>query len=354
MLTATFSLQDARYATSVKVNRLFDQVLERLRQTPGIQTASAGIHLPYERWMNIPAPVSQPDPRNPGMTNLNYVAPGYFEALGIPVLRGRVFTSADTGSAQLVAVANRAFVDRYLDGREPIGESLPRLHATLVGVVGNLQQRPGFDPFESIQQAPALYIPAAQTPDAVLQSFHTWFSPKWIVRSSLPAPQVRRAVQDAVQSVDPLLPLAEFRSISDLKSDAVGFQRFLAVLVSAIGALGMVLAALGIYGLLANLVGERKREFGIRSGARLAGTGHVLRVAIAPAVRWAALGALTGGLLAAACQRLIVNLIADLKPTDPWTLGAVAGTLLIAAALAGLSPVLSLLRMNPADTLREE
>ena len=353
VLTATFSLQDARYTTSVKVNRLFDQVLERLRQTPGIQTASAGIHLPYERWMNIPSPVAQPDPRHPGMTNLNYVAPGYFEALGIPVLRGRVFTSADTGSAQLVAVANRAFVARYLGGREPIGEPLPRLHATLVGVVGNLQQRPGFDPFESIQQAPALYIPAAQTPDAALQSFHTWFSPKWIVRSSLPAAQVRRAVQDAVQSVDPLLPVAEFRSISDLQSDAVGFQRFLAVLVSAIGALGMVLAGLGIYGLLANLVGERKREFGIRL-ALGCGIGHVLQVAIAPAVRWAALGALTGGLLAAACQRLIVNLIADLKPTDPWTLAAVAGTLLIAAGLAGLSPVLSLLRMNPADTLREE
>jgi predicted permease len=353
VLTAAFSLQDARYATSARVNGLFDQVLGRLRETPGIQAASAAIHLPYERWMNIPAPVSQPDPRHPGMTNLNYVEPGYFEALGIAVLRGRVFSAADTISAQPVAIANRAFVDRYLAGREPIGAALPRLHATVVGVVGNLVERPGFDAFETIQQAPALYIPAAQTSDQALQSFHTWFSPKWIVRSSLPRAQVRRAVEDAVQSADPLLPLAEFRSISDLKSEAVSYQRFLAVLVSAVGGLGMALAALGMYGLLANLVGERKREFGIRL-ALGSGLGPVVRAAIAPAVRWATAGALTGCLLALACERLIVNLIADLKPSDPWTLGAVAASLIAAAALAGLSPVLSLIRMNPADTLREE
>ena len=292
--TAVFSLQDARYQTSADVSRLFEQVLAKLRRTPGIEAASAGIHLPYERWMNIPAPVPQPDPRRPGMSNLNYVAPGYFETLGIPLLRGRTFTSADTASAQPVAIANRAFVERYLTGREPVGASLPRLHAIVVGVVGNLQQRPGFNPFETIGQAPAIYIPAAQTSEQALQSFHTWFSPKWIVRSTLPAGEVRRALQEAVQSVDPLLPVAEFRSLSDLKSDAVSFQRFLAVLVSAIGVLAVVLAALGIYGLLANLVGERRREFGIRL-ALGCGIGHVLRVAVAPGVQWASLGVLAEG-----------------------------------------------------------
>ena len=355
ILTASFSLQDARYNTSAKTDRLFEQVLAKLGATPGIDAASAGAHLPYERWMNIGMPSPLPDARRGAMigVNLNYVSSGYFETLGIPVLRGRSFSSTDTMEAQHVAIVNQAFVKRYLPGLEPIGVVLPSLRCSIVGVVGNLEQRPGFDYLETIQQAPAVYIAAAQTPQQAFDTFHTWFSPKWIVRSSLPEAQLRRLIEEAVGSVDPLLPLAEFQTIYDLKWAAVSFQRFLAVLVSAMGALAMILAALGIYGLLANLAAVRRREFGIRLA--LGGSlGHVLREATTPVVRWAVAGALAGCGLAWACERLIVKVIWGIKPADPWTLAAVAVSLICAASLAGLPSVFRLMRLNPAEALREE
>lgn len=355
VLTASFSLQDARYNDPEKTNRLFEQVLTQLRATPGIDAASAGIHLPYERWMNVGIASPRPDARRGQVIGVtfNYVTPGYFETLGIPLLRGRSFSTADTMQAQHVAIVNQAFVKRYLPGLDPIGVVLPSLQAPIVGVAGNLELRPGFNYRETIEQAPAVYLAAAQTPQRIFDSFHTWFSPKWIVRSSLPEAQLRRIVEDAVSSVDPLLPLAEFQTIYDLQRAAVSLQRFLAVLVSALGALGMFLAALGIYGLLANLTSVRRREFGIRLA--LGGSlGHVLREATAPVLRWAAAGALAGGGLAWACQRLIVKVIWGIKPSDPWTIAAVAVSLIGAAALAGLPSVLRLVRLNPAQALREE
>ena len=285
--------------------------------------------------------------------NLNYVTSGYFETLGIPLLRGRSFSTADTMDAQHVAIVNQAFVSRYLPGLDPIGVALPSLHSSIAGVVGNLEQRPGFNYRETIQQAPAIYIAAAQTQQQAFDSFHTWFSPKWIVRSSLPESQLRRIIEQAVGGVDPLLPLAEFQTIDELKWAAVSFPRFLAVLVGAMGALALLLTGLGIYGLLANLAAVRRREFGIRLA--LGGSlGHVLREATTPVVGWAAAGALAGCGLAWACERLIVKVIWGIKPADPWTMAAVAASLICGAALAGLPSVLRLMRLNPAEALREE
>jgi ABC-type antimicrobial peptide transport system permease subunit len=182
---------------------------------------------------------------------------------------------------------------------------------------------------------------------------HTWFAPNWIVRGTLAGGELRGAIESATRSVDPLLPMASFRSVNDMKTDSLTFQRFLVVVVGAIAALAMLLSALGIYGLIANLVAERTRELGIRMalGSSVAeAIGTVLR----PGVIWVAAGAVVGGGAAVLLEKLLKSYLWGVKSSDPTTMVGVAVGLLVAAGLASLIPSLRITRLNPADTLRAE
>lgn len=352
VMIATFSLQDARYKTADKMNQLYDNAIARLHQTPGIEAAAVSLTLPYERALNTG--VRLPGSENFETTNMTYVTPEFFTALRIPVLQGRVFNPADGADSAQVVVVNQAFVKRYIKTGEPLGQplSLGKKPSIIVGVVGDVQdRRAGWGEYGPIAMIPMVYTPATQA--GGIEMVHTWFSPKWVVRSSLDGPQVIRVIEEATRSADPLLPMAEFHSVRDLKTDALTFERFLAVLAGTIAALAMLLSAMGIYGLISNLVTERTRELGIRM-ALGSGVGRAMEVALRPGLLWVLGGVAAGVAAALGLERFLKSFLWGVHPGDPLTLVGVGFGLLLATAVASLIPASRIARLNPADTLRSE
>jgi predicted permease len=334
VLTARFSLQDSRYATSQKVNQLFDQVITRLHETPGIEAAAASLTLPYQRALNIG--VQLPGRTDYKNTNSVYVTPEFFAALRIPLLQGRVFKAGDSANSPKVAIVNQAFANFYLKNQGVVGQviRLGRDPVEIVGVVGDvMERRAGWGDFGPIAQVPTAFIPAAQTSDDFLQMVHTWYPSNWIIRSSMPDRQLIAAIENATRSVDPMLPMADFRSINDLKAESLTFQRFLAALVNALAILAALLTTLGIYGLIANLVSERTKELGIRMALGSTAAGAV-GIALRPALKWVLAGVAVGSAASFGLERFLQSFLWGVRPGDPVTLIAVAAGLLVATAIA--------------------
>jgi predicted permease len=351
VMFARFSLEDARYKTSAKMNQLYDKALLSLHDTPGIEAAAVSLTLPYERALNEGVRIGASDRIE--ATNLNYVTPELFTALRIPLLQGRVFSQADGPDSANIVVVNEAFVKRYLKNGEPVGQTIKieGQNRAIAGIVGDvLDRRAGWGDYGPVGRIPMVYMPAAQFG---AMGVHIWFSPKWVVRSSLDGAQVVKAIEDATRAADPLLPMAAYHSVRDLKTDALTFQRFLAVLAGAIALLAMVLSAMGIYGLISNLVSERTRELGIRM-ALGSGIGKAIQVALRPGLIWVLCGAAVGTVAALGLERFLRSFLWGVQPGDPVTLVGVGLGLLAATALASLIPAVRIARLNPADTLRSE
>jgi predicted permease len=351
VMFARFSLEDARYKTSAKMNLLYDKALARLEETPGIEAAAVSLTLPYERALNEGVRIGSSDRSE--ITNMNYVTPELFRALRIPLLEGRLFSQADGPNSASVALVNQAFVKRYFKNGEPVGQTIKieGKDRAIVGIVGDvLDRRAGWGNYGPMGRIPMVYTPAAQFDD---MGVHIWFSPKWVVRSSLEGAQVVRAIEDATRAADPLMPMAAFQSVRDLKSNALTFQRFLAVLAGSIAALAMVLSAMGIYGLISNLVTERTKDLGIRM-ALGSGVGRAIQVALRPGLIWVLCGVAVGTAAALGFERFLKSFLWGVQPGDPLTLAGVGLGLLLATALASLIPASRIARLNPADTLRSE
>jgi predicted permease len=348
VVTARFSLKDARYDTPAAMSRLYDRALVRLHETQGIEAAAVALTLPYERALNDNVKVAGLDRKV--ITNLAYITPEYFTALRIPLLRGRVFTASDAVESEKVAIVNEAFVKRYLKDGEVLGR--PLNSGIIVGVVGDvLVAQSGWGNFGPVAAVPEVFIPATQAYG--LSMLHNWFAPSWIVRSSLDGPQIAKAIEDATRSADPMLPMASFSSINDLKTNALTRQRFLAVLAGFIAALAMILSTMGIYGLISNLVTERTKELGIRM-ALGSSIGGAIKVALRPGLVWVLTGLAVGAAASMGIERFLKSYLWGVQPGDPMTLIGVGLGLLLATALASLIPASRIARLNPADTLRSE
>jgi len=358
VITAELSLQDARYATNQSVNRLFDQSLARMRELPGVESAAVALSLPYERALNDGfrrLDGAHVDTESQ-ITNMFYVTPEYFRVLRIPLLRGRVFTAADSSTAAPAAVVSEAFVKMYLRGDEAVGRHLDLGgddRREIVGVVGDVQQKSGWGDGSPLAAMPDIYIPATQVDDKFIPMVHTWFSPSWIVRFSGSAEGVIAGMQQALESVDPRLPFAGFHSMEDVRYRSLAEERFQAVLLGALAGLALLLAAVGIYGLIASSVAERTRELGIRLalGATVA---QAMRAVALPGLALALAGVAVGSVLAGFASRLLRHLVWGIGPGDPLTFVAVGIGLLGVAAAASFLPALRVTRLNPAETLRQE
>jgi len=355
VVTATLSLQDARYRTSAQVNRLFDQSLERIRELPGVEAAAVALALPFERGINDGFKLPGDGPSDYHMTVEFYVTPDYFRALRIPVLGGRVFTQADGPQSRKVGIINEAFAKQYFPQRNPVGMHIKggKDDIEIVGLVGNVLMEGIHAGAAPLAAVPLLFIPAEQVPDAYMQMMHVWFSPSWIVRTSAPPQAVISGMQKAMQSVEPLLPFSGFRELREVKSKTLGSQRLETTLMGTMAALALLLAAIGIYGLIAHSVSERTRELGIRM-AMGATAGQAVSLVTVPGVALAAIGCALGCVLALGEARLMRHLIWGISPTDAATFVGVAVMFLLVAAIASVLPAWRITRLNPANTLRSE
>ena len=357
VITASFSLQDARYTTSESVNRLFESGLSRIRELPGVESAAVALTLPFQRPLNdgfrhLDGPQAGDEYQ---ITDLCYVTPDFFRVLRIPLLRGRVLRESDGAKSAPVAVVNDAFVNKYLSRQAPLGShiSLEDQVREIVGVAGDVPQKPGWGDYGPLSATPTIYVPVSQVSGDFLRLVHTWFPPNWIVRANGSPQSVTRGIQDVAAKIDPLLPIAAFRTLQEARADSLNMQWFQATLLASLSGLALLLAVVGIYGLMSQSVIERKRELGIRlalGASRL----RAIRNASTPGIALALAGVAAGCVLAGLSARVMQHLIWGVSTTDPVTYATVGLGLLLIAMVASLVPALRIARLNPADTLREE
>jgi predicted permease len=355
VLTVQHSLDDARYADAEAVRTLFDVSLSELEALPGVQSAAVALTLPYERPLNLAVRI--PGQEDNLLTNVVYVTPGFFETMGIPLLRGRLLEASDGPDSRRVTVANEAFVERYLGDRDPLASSLQMSTSLgeppIVGVVGNVQQSAGWgDTSQPVWQTPTLYVAAHQLPSGFFQGIHVWFSPSWVVKGSggaLPDPTSVRGVMDRATAG---LPTARIKPLTAVVRDAFARQRLEAGFMLLVTLFGLLLAAIGIYGVIGQEVEERRGEMGVRMAMGASPRVAVLRTA-GGGFRMAALGLVLGLGLSVPAGRFLESLVWGVEGWDPGSLGIIILVLGGASALASLLPALRIGRLDPATVLRE-
>jgi predicted permease len=362
VVTATVSLQDARYEDPARMAQLFDDTLTRIRQYPGVQAAGVVLGLPYTRLLNSGFSLldGNVDPKQRKIANVSYVTPGYFEALKVTMVQGRDFSPADQAGSMPVAIVNEEFARRYYGGSAgAVGHHIGGIgradRREIVGVVGNTRTTTsGYDAYaDPLVTAPILYVAATQLSPGFVKLVHTWFSPSWVVRGSGPIEETARELRQAMTETDRLLPIAKLESLSDVQSESLAVQRFMMSLVLGLGGVALLLAAIGVYGLIGSSVAERTRELGIRL-ALGATAGQVMRDVVRPGVTLSAIGVGIGTAAALPVVRLMKSFIWGVTATDPLTFGAVIVVLLAVAVVASVLPARRVLRVDPALTLRAE
>jgi hypothetical protein len=355
--TAGVSLLDARYRSGAAISQLFDRTLERLAQTPGIESAALVLGLPYERLLNIGFQFVDVPQREGRLTNASYVAGDLFATLRIPVLRGRGLLAADAADAPAVVVVNESFQRLYSTERDAIGRRirLSGAEREIVGVVGNVQAQSSFaidgavpGPLTSL---PLIYVPAAQSAQS-LRGVHIWFSPSWVVRARSPR-DAALAIRQAITSVDPLLPVGEPIQMTEVMARATAQPRLLMTLVGVLAGAALLLAAIGLNGLFMLVVTERGREMAVRLAVG-ATPGGLVRLVIRDAGRLLASGLVLGVGLTAAADRALRGLWSGMSPLDPSSVGIAALTLACVSVMAVAAPALRAARVAPMDVLRAE
>jgi predicted permease len=359
LVAASVSLEDARYRSVDRVMRLADEGLARLAQSPGVDSAALSLGVPYERLLNLgfrfaDAGSAGADARGE-MTSATYVTPGFFETMKIPVRRGRTFDARDSSTASPAVVVNEAFARTYLRGAEIIGRRIRLAGAErqIIGVVGDVQVKPGWGEHGPLAAMPLTYLPLTQVNDGLARLVHGWFLPTFVVRSSLPPAQTAASLRQALASVDPLLPLATIRTMFEIRAAALSSQRLLMTLLLALALATVVVAAIGIHGLIASSVTERTREMGIRV-ALGATSADALRALAMPGVALAAISTVLGLLCAMVVVRFLRHFVWGISINDPVTFACVGLFLLSVGTVASVVPALRILRLDPAITLRGE
>ena len=348
VITAGLNLPETRYSENADVVGLFDRALARIRALPGVEHAGAVSSLPLDgTTFTSDFAIEGRDREDYGVdVHRRFLSPGYFEALGVPVVAGRAFGPGDDAEATPVVMINETLARRHFAGEDPIGARIATdrypdegsLWRTVIGVVGDeriegLATSARDELFHPIAQAPrqGLHLVAAGPGD-----------PKALIEP------IRREIA----ALDPDLPLYEIRTLEEIVAASVVRERFVALLVSLFAAVAAALAAIGVYGVLAYAVTRRTRELGIRMALGAAARdvfGLVLRRALAMAAAGLALG-IGGALL---FGRLLSGLLYGVEPADPATLGAVAAFVLALALAAALLPGRRAASVEPSTALRQ-
>ncbi|MFY9552358.1 MAG: FtsX-like permease family protein, partial [Thermoanaerobaculia bacterium] len=320
-------------------------VLDAVRALPGVTAAGASKTLPLEGGGEAYGFTVEGRGRA-GKVDAEagslIISTGYFGALGIPILRGRDLTEADLSSSAPVLLINQALARRIFHDQDPVGRGLilaDRWRFEIIGVVGNVRHG-------GLAQAPtgAIYVPMSRFPRSSLKIF---------VRSSGDPTALASGIRSAIRRLEPEQPISRIAPLRDLVSSNAARPRLLALLVGAFSAAALLLAALGIYGVISYGVALRTREIGVRM-ALGADRAAVQKLIVREGMRLAASGLLAGAAAAWALSRGLRGLLFEVRPADPVTIGGVALFLTLAALLACLVPARRAARLDPQTALRAE
>lgn len=355
VMTATLSLDDARYRDAAAFHNLIDRSVAAMRQIPGVEDAAVGLSVPYERGLNDGVKILDGQlVGTDGTASTAYISPEYFRVFRIPILACAI-TQSDSPTSESVTVVNADFARKFFREPSPIGRHIQiegRTYA-IVGVVANVVKRPGMTADAPLATEPVFYLPATQIDQGLVNVADVWFQPSWIVRTAGPLQGLTSAMQQALGQVDPNLPFSGFHSMQDLLAKNLAYQRVEVALLAALAGLALMLSAVGIYGLVSNLIVQRTREIGIRMAL-----GSPVRQAMvdvgSAGVLAAFLGLIAGLALSFVALRVLRSEIYGVRTYDPLILTAVPLFIAVIAAAASFLPTLRITRIDPAVTLRME
>jgi putative ABC transport system permease protein len=348
VLSVEVYLSGSHYNSTSAVARFYDQAEQRLQALPGVQSAAVVADgLPLQRGLNMGVEV---DGKQDWPTlGLRSIQADYFPTLGVPLMLGRAFTPADNEQAPHVAVISESAARVLFPGRNPRGEILHTAGSDwqVVGVSGDVKSY--LD--EPVQ--PTIYVPLAQMPFPMMQMFASWFATDIVVRTSSDPLALSHTIEQQLQAIDPSIGIGHIRTMEQVRSASVAMRQFNMTLLSLFAALALVLAAIGIYGVIAYAVTQRTHEIGVRI-ALGAERGDVMRLLLAQGMFLAGFGIGMGIAGALALTRLLESYLYRVQPTDPIALGATALLLGAVAMLASYIPARRAAKVDPMVALRYE
>jgi macrolide transport system ATP-binding/permease protein len=359
VITAKASLDEVRYNDPAAFRKLLNESLASMREIPGVQNAALGLTLPYERALINGVYLRDGKESGQGVeTNEVYVTPGYFDTLQIAVLAGRAFTDADSPDTVQVVVVNQSMARRLSHGADPVGRylNIDNKDVLIVGVVADTvlssagELHAGSAPLTSEE---TIYVPAAQMDAQFLALVHSFFQPSWIVRTSSPVEGLTGQMQRALAKADPNVPFSGFYDMKDLMAATLATQRIEVALLAAMASLALLLSAVGVFALVANMVVQKTREIGIRM-ALGSTVGQAMLQIGRSGVGASLLGVVLGLVLSAGALRVMRGVLYGISVYDVPTMATVVFTLVLVTLLATILPILKIAKIDPANTLREE
>ena len=351
VITARLSLPDAKYNQPAKRIAFADATLARLRALPGVASAGLTDVLPFTgnnssgsyKLPDIVLPAGAPQPHG----QQRAVDPGYFKTMGMTLLRGRLFTDADTETTQKVVIVDRVLADKYWPGQDPLGKRVSRggddtnpTMWTIIGVIAPIK----FQGLDEDVKKETLYFPFAQT---------TRNNLILVVKTAGDPTALTAAVREAVRSADTEQPVFDIRTMQQRMDEVAQSRRAPMLLLSLFSGVALLLAVLGVYGVLAFSVAQRTSEFGVRI-ALGATAGNIAALVLRQGARLVLIGIVTGLAGYLALSSVVGKLLYGVAATDPATLALAPVVLALAAFVACLLPVLHAIRVNPLVALRSE
>ncbi len=351
VIEAEVSLPQFQYSTPQQWTAFSKELLARLHAQPGLRDSALAAPLPMDRQgeANFEFNIVGNPPLPPGKSpTADYatVSPDYFRVMQIPLLQGRFFSEQDSPSNPNAAIISETLARRYFPNQDPIGRQMrfgfppdSNVSREIVGVVGDVR-----DVALSRKPGPMMYVPFAQAP---------LYGGEVVVRSSLSASRVAAGIRQAVHSIDKDLPVTDVESFPDALGASVTQERFRTLLLSSFSGIALILAAVGIFGVISYSASQRTHEIGIRM-ALGAQQRDVLRLILGQGAKLALLGLGAGAVAALLLTRLMASLLYGVSATDPLTFGAVAIVLLGVAVTACYIPARRAMRVDPVVALRHE
>ncbi|HLJ51286.1 MAG TPA: ABC transporter permease [Bryobacteraceae bacterium] len=357
VLTVQMSLGGPYFARTVHVAELIHNVEHRMKQTPGVMAVATTSSLPLEPTVPLPFTVTRHDQtmvgRYHGAAPWRSVSPGYFDALQIRLLRGRLFTNDDNEHAARVVLINRMMMRKFwpeIDAN-PIGEfiiigkGMRELEDTprqIVGIVSDVREA-------GLNREPMMYVPVAQLTDAITARDNRVLPVTWVIRTAsdgIPQGFIEHSLREASG-----LPLGVVRTMHDVVAASSARATFYVLLLAVFSGVALLLAAAGLYGVLSYSVQQRTREIGLRM-ALGAGPGNIRNMVVWQGMRLALMGIGIGIPAALALTRVLVSMIFGIQPWDPLVMTVVCTLLTGIAFLAAYLPSLRATAVNPSDSLR--
>jgi predicted permease len=349
-LTMQFWLNGSNYHSTPEITAFYRAVEQRIASLPGVEAVGiVAAGLPLVRGGHSSVRIAGPHQSEWRPCDYREVSANYFRAMGIALRRGRGILETDTADSSQVVVVNEAFGQKYFAGRSPVGERIFMGDASreIVGVVADAKS------YLDQPALPTAFIPAAQASFTGSKMWENWFPRSLVVRSNVDPLTLSRAVRQAVETVDPLVPTGAIRTMEEMMSRSLALRGFLMRLLGIFGGLALVLASVGLYGVISFLVGCRTREIGVRLslGARPA---DVLRLILADGLTLVIAGVLVGVAAALLLTRLLESMMYGVSPRDPLVFVLVSLLMIAVSLVACYVPARRAMKIDLIVALRYE